>query len=86
MRVALNVSTLHPQFIGATYLWWKDIGETRKLMIKHEVLDVVPYEDNPVVQTRQERKVIRRQLEGDPAAFDFTVLADLKGAPAPPIT
>jgi adenylate cyclase len=78
LRVGLNVSTLHPQFLGATYLWWKDIGETRKLMVKHEVLDVVPYENNPVLQTRLERKIIRRQLEGDPAAFDFTVLADLK--------
>src|ERR1700689_239340 len=54
LRVGLNVTTLHPQFLGATYLWWKDIGETRKLMVKHEVLDVVPYENNPVLQTRLE--------------------------------
>ena len=78
LRVGLNSSTLHPQFLGATYLWWKDLGETRKLMIKHEVLDIVPYAENPVLQTRQEHKIIRRRLEVDPATFDFSVLADLK--------
>ena len=78
LRVSLNTATLHPQFLGATYLWWKDLGETRKLMIMHEVLDIVAYEDNPVLQTRRENKTIRRRIDGDAAQLEFSVLADLK--------
>ncbi|MDE3177748.1 MAG: adenylate/guanylate cyclase domain-containing protein [Pseudomonadota bacterium] len=78
LRVGVNTSTLHPQFIGATYHWWKDEAETRKIMIKHEVLDIVPTSDNPVVQARNEGRTIRRRLEGDGADFDLSILADLK--------
>ena len=77
LRVAFNTNTLHPQFIGATYHWWKDVGETRKIMIMHEVMDVVPYADNPIQQARLENKTIRRRRGGDPALWDFSVLADL---------
>ncbi len=78
LRVAVNTTILHPQFMGATYHWWKDLAETRKIMIMHEVLDLVPYSDNPILQSRAENKTIRRRLDGDHAAFDFTILADLK--------
>ncbi len=56
LRVGLNTSTLHPQFLGATYLWWKDKAETGKFMILHEVLDMVSYDNNPVSQTRLEEQ------------------------------
>jgi adenylate cyclase len=78
LRVGVNTSTLHPQFVGATYHWWKDEGETRKIMIMHEVFDLVPLADNPVVQARNEGKTIRRRLDAPDAVFDFTVLGDLK--------
>ncbi len=78
LRVGINTSTLHPQFVGATYHWWKDEAETRKIMIMHEVLEIVPYADNPIIQARQDGRTIRRRLDGDEAAFDFSVLADLK--------
>ena len=77
LRVSIITTTLHPQFLGATYQWWKDEGETRKIMVMHEVMDSVPYADNPVFQARSEGKTIRRRLD-DPATFDFTVLHDLK--------
>lgn len=77
LRVSIITTTLHPQFLGATYQWWKDEGETRKIMVMHEVMDSVPYADNPVFQARSEGKTIRRRLD-DPAMFDFTVLHDLK--------
>jgi adenylate cyclase len=78
LRVGVNTSTLHPQFVGATYHWWKDDAETRKIMIMHEVLDVVPYSDNPVLQARGEGKTIRRRIDAADAVLDFTVLHDLK--------
>ena len=78
LRVGVNTSTLHPQFVGATYHWWKDDGETRKIMIMHEVVDVVPLSDNPVLQARDEGRTIRRRLDTPDPLLDFTVLSDLK--------
>ena len=78
LRVSIITSTLHPQFLGSTYQWWKDEGETRKIMVRHEVLDVVPYSDNPVFQARNEGKTIRRRLDAPDSELDFSVLRDLK--------
>ena len=78
LRVGVNTSTLHPQFLGATYHWWKDAAETRKIMVMHEVVDVIPYTDNPVFQARNEGKTIRRRIDAPDAVLDFTILHDLK--------
>ena len=78
LRVGVITATLHPQFLGASYIWWKDEGETRKTMVRHEVLTIVPYADNPVYQARNEGKVIRRRLDDPNVTLDFPVLYDLK--------
>ena len=78
LRVGVNTSILHPQFLGATYHWWKDDAETRKIMVMHEVLEQVPYADNPIFQARNEHKTIRRRIDPADGPFEFTVLADLK--------
>ncbi len=78
LRVGVITATLHPQFLGAGYHWWKDEGETRKVMVRHEVLNVVPYANNPVMQARSEGKAIRRRLDGPEAVLDFPVLHELK--------
>jgi adenylate cyclase len=78
LRVGIVTSTLHPQFLGATYQWWKDQAETRKIMIRHEVLNIVPYAENPVMQARSEGKVIRRRLDDPSVTLDFPILPDLK--------
>ena len=78
LRVSIVTSTLHPQFLGATYQWWKDEATTRKVMVKHEVAEIVPLSDNPVFQVRGEGKIIRRRLDTPDAVMDFSVLHDLK--------
>ena len=78
LRVTVITTTLHPQFLGSSYIWWKDEGETRKVMVMHEVLDIVPYSDNPILQARSEGKTIRRRLDSEDAVLDFSVLAELK--------
>jgi hypothetical protein len=42
LRVTLHCGTLHPQFLGATYTWWRTSGRTRALMIAHEIADLIP--------------------------------------------
>jgi len=78
LRVGVITTTLHPQFMGATYQWWKDTAETRKIMVKHEVMDIVPISDNPVMQSRETGQPIRRRLDTPDAVMDFSVLHDIK--------
>jgi adenylate cyclase len=77
LRVGLRGGTLHPQFLGATYIWWRTSGQTQEIMITHEVADLIPPDENPVMRV-QSGEILRRGLEGPEARFDFSVLHDLK--------
>ena len=78
LRVTLHSGTLHPQFLGAAFVWWRDTGRTVRVMIKHEIADLIPYEVNPVRRVREGGETLRRNLEGAQAQFDFAVLDELK--------
>src|SRR6516225_3636864 len=41
LRVSVNVGTLHPQYIGAAITWWRDTGRTTRIMVKHEIRDLI---------------------------------------------
>jgi adenylate cyclase len=77
LRVNLRGGTLHPQFLGATYVWWRTSAQTQEIMITHEVADLVPPEQNPVMRVAG-GEILRRRLEGPEVRFDFSVLHDLK--------
>jgi adenylate cyclase len=78
LRVSLHVGTLHPQYLGAAIIWWRDTGRTQRIMIMHEIADLIPYEVNPVRRVREGGETLRRRLEGPDAQFDFAVLHELK--------
>jgi adenylate cyclase len=77
LRVTLHCPTLHPQFLGATYTWWRTSGSTQAVMIAHEVTDIIPYAENPVQRVSIGGETFRRRLDGD-ALLDFPILHDLK--------
>jgi adenylate cyclase len=78
LRASLHSGTLHPQYLGDTYMWWRTTGRTQKVMITHEITDLVPYAENPVRRVREGDETLRRGLEGDETRFDLPVLHDLK--------
>jgi adenylate cyclase len=77
LRVNLRGGTLHPQFLGSVYVWWRTSAQTQEIMITHEVADLVPPEQNPVMRVRG-GETLRRSLEGPETRFDFSILHDLK--------
>jgi adenylate cyclase len=77
LRVSLRGGTLHPQFLGSVYVWWRTSAQTQEIMITHEVADLVPPAENPVMRVRS-GEILRRRLEGPETRFDFSVLHDLK--------
>jgi len=78
LRVSMHLGTLHPQFLGATYMWWRDTGQSQKIMIAHEVADLIPYSENAVRRVREGGETLRRRIDEPDAQFDFSVLHDLK--------
>jgi adenylate cyclase len=82
LRVMLHSSTLHPQFLGTTFVWWRTTGQTVQYLIAHEVAEGLRYEDNPVWRVVRGGETIRRRLDVADAEFDFAILHDLKAAGA----
>ena len=77
LRVSLRGGTLHPQFLGSTYVWWRTTAQTQEIMITHEVADLIPPAQNPVARVRN-GEILRRRLDGSATGFDFSILHDLK--------
>jgi adenylate cyclase len=77
LRVNLRGGTLHPQFLGSVYVWWRTSAQTQEIMITHEVADLIPPAQNPVVRVGN-GEILRRRLEGREARLDFSILHDLK--------
>ena len=78
LRATFHTATLHPQFLGTTVTWWRDTGETVRVMIAHEVRDTIPYERNPVARVCQGKETLRRRLDRPDDELDFTILKDLR--------
>ena len=64
LRVTLHSGTLHPQFLGTTFIWWRTSGRSEQTLIAHEITDVIHYEDNPVQRVCIGGETLRRRLEG----------------------
>jgi adenylate cyclase len=78
LRMTLHSGTLHPQFLGTTFVWWRDLGQTVQTLIAHEIRDTVPYEKNPIRQVIEGGETIRRRLDVPDNELDFSILHDLK--------
>jgi adenylate cyclase len=50
LRVTLHCGTVHPQFLGATYTWWRTSGRTQAVMIAHKVADLIAPRGNRVIR------------------------------------
>ena len=49
LRATLELRTLHPQYLGARYVWWRTTGQTVQTFITHEVDDLFGDQDNGAV-------------------------------------
>jgi adenylate cyclase len=80
LRVTLHAGTLHPQYMGTNFVWWRTTGQTKQTMVAHEVGDQLAYEENPVLRTGIGGETLRRRLDVPDHEFDFAILHDLKAA------
>jgi len=78
VRVTIHSGTLHPQFLGTTFTWWRDTGETVQVMIAHEIAETIFYEKNPVRRVCEGRETLRRRLDVPDGELDFDILRELR--------
>ena len=78
LRATLQLRTLHPQYLGANFVWWRTTGQTVVTLITHEVQEVFGHEDNPVRRVLVGGETVRRRIDVADDALDFPILHDLK--------
>jgi adenylate cyclase len=81
LRLTLHGKTLHPQFLGSTFMWWRTTGQTTQTLIAHQVGDLIRHQDNPV-QRVWSGETLRRRVDVPDHELDFTILHELKAAEA----
>jgi adenylate cyclase len=76
-RFTLHSGVLHPQFLGTSFIWWRDTGQTVQTFVEHEVREVAAYENNPVLRVIQGGETLRCRIDVD-CELAFPILRDLK--------
>jgi adenylate cyclase len=80
LRATLQLRTLHPQYLGASFVWWRTTGRTVLNYVTHEVRDLYGDEDNPVRRVVEGGEIVRRRIDVADNKLDFSILHDLKAA------
>src|ERR1700761_7232467 len=78
LRATLQLRTLHPQYLGANFVWWRTTGRTVSYYVTHEAQDLYGHEDNPVRRVLVGGQTIRRRIDVSDDKLDFPILHDLK--------
>ena len=78
LRMTLHVRTLHPQYLGASFVWWRTTGQTVQILVAHEVEDMIEHENNPVWRVAKCGETLRRRIDVADSELEFPVLHDLK--------
>jgi adenylate cyclase len=78
LRTTFHLRTLHPQYLGATFIWWRTTGQTVQSYVTHEAQDLFGHDDNPVRRVLIGGETIRRRVDVPDDQLDFPILHDLK--------
>lgn len=76
-RVAVFVTTLHPDVMGRRFLWQVDSGVTTSNAL-FAILETDDYRQSPFTTVYATRAPLRRRLADSNCPLDFAVLKDLK--------
>jgi adenylate cyclase len=82
LRTTLHLRTLHPQYLGASFIWWRSTGQTTQTLVAHEVEELVSHEINPVWRVSVAGETIRRRVDVTDEDIDLPIIHDLKAAGA----
>jgi len=78
LRTTLHTRTLHPQSLGASFVWLRTTGQTVQTLVAHEVEELPGHENNPVWKVGLGGETLRRRVDVADDELDFPILHDLK--------
>ncbi len=76
-RVAVFVTTLHPDIMGRSFIWQKETG-VKVTAAPFEMMQTATYLDSPVVAVYASRQPIRRRIADPDCPDDFPIVRDLR--------
>ena len=76
-RVAVFVTTLHPDVMGRRFLWQAESGVTTSDAL-FDILETDDYRKSPFTTVYATREPLRRRLADNDCPIDFAVLRDLR--------
>ena len=76
-RVAVFVTTLHPDVMGRRFLWQADTGVTTSNAL-FTILDTDDFQKSPFTTVYATRKPLRRRIADPDCPADFAILQDLR--------
>jgi adenylate cyclase len=76
-RVAVFVTTLHPDIMGRRFLWQADSGVTTSNAL-FAVMETEDYRKSPFTTVYATREPLRRRLADPDCPIDFAILKDLR--------
>ena len=78
-RASLHIRTLHPQFRGVGYRWWRERGVVEELATRHGIEQASAYLDSPVRQVMERGETARFRPQAA-AGHPFAILEELAAA------
>src|SRR5947207_2445154 len=84
-RATFSTPTLHPQFLGYTYRWWRDRNITEEYQVRRGIMETQDYRESPIRVVMERGELVRHRL-AQPEAADaiarYSVLRTLRDAGA----
>ena len=78
-RASFHVRTLHPQFFGIGFFWYRGEDEIRTFLAQHGIRDTELYQRSPLrLIFDQDVDELRQSLEQPDEVFPFPLFAELK--------
>jgi adenylate cyclase len=84
-RATFGTPTLHPQFLGYTYRWWRDRGITEEYHVRRGITETQDYRESPIRVVMERGEIVRYRLarpEAVDAIASYPLLGNLRDAGA----
>src|SRR5260221_7422575 len=81
-RAILSVGTLHPQFFGLNFRWWRDRRMTEVMRVSYGVDKTADYRESPIRSVIDHGATVRFRLDDDDAIAPYPLLVSLREAGA----
>lgn len=84
-RATFSTPTLHPQFLGYNYRWWRDRGVTEEFQVRRGITETQDYRESPIRVVMERGEPVRHCLalpEAADAIAAYPMLGTLRDAGA----